>query len=215
MNRPPSILINSGFVTDANGVLTGIVIPDNVTTLENSNLNVVSYASNILSIPINQGIISTFTAYNVTNISRNVSLFNEASNLSMIRFVDLVSLAQSGSIFIASCPSLTSVHFDSLEYITTSNTGDVFEKLNGLTTVTMSKFKQHTQSGTYGVFYKTTSLQSVQLGSDGHAVEVLGSNFFQDCTQSGLTITIYTRGGSSLVGEPWGATNATIEYEEA
>jgi len=67
----------------------------------------------------------------------------------------------------------------------------------------------------HATFGNCTSLETVQLGSEGHAVTSIGSYMFKGCTQSGLTITVYTQGGASLSGEPWGATNATIEYEEA
>ena len=65
-------------------------------------------------------------------------------------------------------------------------------------------------------FRLCTSLQNVVLGSAGHPVTgIAGGYTFGGCTQGGLTITIYTKNGASLSGSPWGATNATIEYEEA
>ena len=65
------------------------------------------------------------------------------------------------------------------------------------------------------IFKGYTALTNVVLGSVGHAVTSLDSTAFTNCTQSGLTITIYTTGGASLSGEKWGATNATIVYETA
>ena len=71
-------------------------------------------------------------------------------------------------------------------------------------------------SSTDGVFGNCTALESVTLGSAGHPVTALTGNYiFKNCTQSGLTITIYTSGGASLSGSPWGATNATIVYKSA
>lgn len=64
-------------------------------------------------------------------------------------------------------------------------------------------------------FNYCTALKTVQLGSVGHPVSSLAANTFLNCTQSGLTITIYTTGGAALSGAPWGATNATIIYKEA
>lgn len=64
-------------------------------------------------------------------------------------------------------------------------------------------------------FSGCTALQTVNLGSAGHPVSTIGSNAFTGCTQGGLTITIYTTDGASLARQPWGATNATIVYEEA
>lgn len=65
------------------------------------------------------------------------------------------------------------------------------------------------------IFKGYTALTNVVLGSVGHAVTSLDSTTFSNCTQSGLTITIYTTGGASLSGSKWGATNATIVYETA
>ena len=75
--------------------------------------------------------------------------------------------------------------------------------------------KLQTVTGNAPVFNAITTLVDVALGSDGHPVTSLTSNTFSGCTQSGLTITVYTNGGAALSGEPWGATNADIEYEEA
>lgn len=68
--------------------------------------------------------------------------------------------------------------------------------------------------GTYAFRYRQM-LRTVTLGSAGNPVSSIGTNAFGNCTQSGLTITIYTSGGAELDGSPWGATNATIHYETA
>lgn len=68
--------------------------------------------------------------------------------------------------------------------------------------------------GTYAFRYRST-LESVTLGSIGNPVTSIGTNAFSGCTQSTLSITIYTSDGSALSGSPWGATNANIEYRAA
>jgi hypothetical protein len=64
--------------------------------------------------------------------------------------------------------------------------------------------------------YNTIVYGSVQLGSSGYAVTMIGTNAFQN--QSNITsITIYTVNGlaSDLTSAPWGAANATINYIKA
>lgn len=68
--------------------------------------------------------------------------------------------------------------------------------------------------GTYAFRYRST-LETVTLGSVGNPVTSISSNAFSGCTQSTLSITIYTSDGSALSGSPWGATNAAIKFEKA
>ena len=68
--------------------------------------------------------------------------------------------------------------------------------------------------GTYAFRYRST-LESLTLGSVGNPVTSIGTNAFNSCTQSTLSITIYTSDGSALSGSPWGATNAAIKFEKA
>lgn len=67
---------------------------------------------------------------------------------------------------------------------------------------------------TYAFRYRT-SLQTVTLGSPSNPVTSIASTAFQGCTQSGLTINIYTTGGAALSNSPFGATNAAVNYIEA
>lgn len=72
-----------------------------------------------------------------------------------------------------------------------------------------------------------TSLESVQFGSVGHPVTALQNSnptykLFQNCTQSGLTITIYVDAATLAdvpaavkTKQPWGATNATVVYRSS
>lgn len=70
-----------------------------------------------------------------------------------------------------------------------------------------------------GQFYGCTALESVQVGSVGHGVTVVETWNFRNCTQTTLTITLYTTG--SLVDEhltklrdaTYGATGATIIFK--
>ena len=68
--------------------------------------------------------------------------------------------------------------------------------------------------GTYAFRYRST-LESVTLGSVGNPVTSIGSNAFNSCTQSTLTITVYTSDGTALSGSPWGATNANVVFKTA
>jgi len=70
-----------------------------------------------------------------------------------------------------------------------------------------------------GQFYGCTALENVQVGSVGHGVTVVKTWNFRYCTQTTLTITLYTTG--SLVDEhltklrnaTYGATGATIIFK--
>lgn len=68
--------------------------------------------------------------------------------------------------------------------------------------------------GEYVFRYRVT-LETVTLGSVGNPVTSISSNAFSGCTQSTLTITVYTSDGSALSGSPWGATNAAVKFEKA
>ena len=64
-----------------------------------------------------------------------------------------------------------------------------------------------------GQFYSNTALATVTLGSVGYPVIGMRNNMFAGCTQTGLTITIYTTGANAdgyLSAIRNGATNATI-----
>lgn len=67
----------------------------------------------------------------------------------------------------------------------------------------------------------STNLKTVQLGSVGFPVNAVGSLCFKDCTQTGLTITVYVDATTLADAKtktgapPWGATNATIIYRNS
>ena len=115
------------------------------------------------------------------------------------------------------CTSLTTVNLPACTQLnsgySTFGYGSPFYNCSALITINLPLLTSCT--GNYGCFRGCSALQSITLGSPGHAVISLNVSTFSSLTQSGLTITIYTNGGASLANEPWGATNATIVYEEA
>lgn len=259
MNRPPEILLNSGFVTDANGVLTEMVIPNNVTT-QNMPSIITTYATTINWLPSNTTTLVKFSAHNIQSGIAS-GLFKGFTSLQEVTFSSLTSYtvdkypvnsglfygctsllraslpslktcnsigsggesATWGHGMFLGCTSLIDVSLPSLESIGEggSNNG-MFYGCSSLVNIVLPSLviiketDGSTQNSNYGgTFCNCTGLQNVQLGSTGHPVTSLLANCFRNCTQSGLTITIYTTGGAALSGSPWGATNATIEYEEA
>ena len=69
-----------------------------------------------------------------------------------------------------------------------------------------------------GQFVKDTALTTVTLGSVGYPVIGMRNNMFQDCTQTGLTITVYTESANAngyLSAIRNGATNATIIIKDS
>ena len=73
--------------------------------------------------------------------------------------------------------------------------------------------------GTYGIADGCTALEEAVLGSVGHAVTNSNSiNSFKNCTQSGLSITVFTNAANVdvlLTNIRNGATNATIIIKAA
>ena len=70
-----------------------------------------------------------------------------------------------------------------------------------------------------GQFYGCTALENVQVGSVGHGVTEVETWSFRGCTQTTLTITLYTTGNlvdehlTKLRNATYGATGATIIFK--
>lgn len=73
--------------------------------------------------------------------------------------------------------------------------GRIFNYCNGLKNIFLPKASGQFLGG-YFIIQNCPALESVQMGSVGHAVTAIGTYAFQNCTQTGLTITIYSIGGS-------------------
>lgn len=96
------------------------------------------------------------------------------------------------------------------------------QNMPSLKTLYMPKCTSYANvENSYAPFVRCTALETVQLGSIGYSVGVLGkvssgvmkSFVFNGCTQSGLTITLYCKGteADTLLSNVRGnATNATI-----
>jgi len=173
----------------------------------------------IVEMPLLQTIVDT-NAGNSNGATSGV--FRGCTGLQSIDLPELISITSSNTntnntyngVFL-NCVNLATFKADKLEEIkgsyATNARGGCFCGCTSLDDVNLPSIKNITSYQ----FWGCTGLTNVTLGSEGHPVESLGSDVFYNCTQSGLTITIYTTGGASLAGEPWGATNADIEYEEA
>ena len=84
-----------------------------------------------------------------------------------------------------------------------------------LKTVYLPKVTKLASYGTNnrGCFSGDTALENVQIGSIGYAVDIVDTNPFKGCTQTGLAITLYTTGDyadTAVANVRNGATNATI-----
>ncbi len=69
-----------------------------------------------------------------------------------------------------------------------------------------------------GTFDQCTALTEVSVGSVGYAVTSVSASSFSKCTQSGLTITVYTTGANAdafMANIRNGATKATITIKAA
>lgn len=147
-------------------------------------------------------------------------------NLSTINFKSGVDEIKQSGFF--SCGNLTTIDLSSVKTIGLKG----FESCKALSLVTLPEL---TSLGT-NAFITCTSLQTfvapklmncnvsralrqclalttVQLGSVGYGVTSISNLFFEQDTQTGLTITIYTTGSyvnTALTNTRNGATNATI-----
>ncbi len=166
--------------------------------------------------------LPSVTTLSVANTSAGD--FTGCTSLQSITLTSLATLSASTNIYpggtFYGCTALQTVSLPSLTTITgTARNGGIsasFGACTALKSVYMPVLVTCGDSNSsLATFYNCTSLEAVQLGSEGHAVTSIGAYMFRNCTQPGLTITVYTTGGASLANEPWGATNATIVYETA
>ena len=264
MNKTPQLLINNGFVTDENGVLTEMVIPASVTTVQ-APAKVTIYGDNIDYIPSTTAALQilelkgypafvknqfkSYTSLNTLTLSKLTGLtdryYSQTSENSVGCFNGLTSLVTLNAPELASIESVFSGRYNPGQGSGTfRGTGIVNLYLPKLTTITHnSDWNNGSSNGIFngcvslvtinlpminaigsnsdsggsgnGAFGNCTSLTTVTLGSEGHPVSVISPLAFTNCTQSGLTITVYTVDGLAISGSPWGATNATIVWEEA
>lgn len=192
--------------------LTSIDLPS-IVTLTNSNYSLFMGCSQLATVTMNK-------LTSITLTQGDNGHFRGCAALTTINMPELVSLTTSGNSGIfSSCTGLIEVTFPKLTSISHAGqygVGGAFMGCTALQTVNLPKLSSITgNSSNGGVFRNCAGLLSVNLGSVGNPVSSILANTFQYCTQSNLTITIYTTGGASLANEPWGATNATIIYEEA
>ena len=84
-----------------------------------------------------------------------------------------------------------------------------FANASALKTIALPKVVSINNSS----FATCTALETVTIGSIGYGVSYVNVGSFSNCTQSGLTITIYTTGSfadTAVANTRNGATNATI-----
>ena len=240
MNRPPSILVDTGFEVDRNGALTELVTPNVVATLNAPRK--VTFNGTILSwLGSTAAALQEFSAPNITELNNNF-VFNSYTALVTVSLPSVTSISVSSqwsSIFRYN-NGLANVDLSGLQTTSAASTNGtlVFDACNGIKSLTLPRYVsnqggcvlmnqctglemfiapvfQYNSSNGNGMLYACTGLKTVQLGSEGHPVTSLTNKTFNGCTQAGLTITIYTSDGNALANSPFGATNATIVYEEA
>lgn len=205
-------------------------IPSNISTLQELEApNITTFAiQNLLSgytslqtVTFNglQYIVDSMTTANSQN-----GIFSGCNNLKTVNMLELIEInltatrSQDSKICgtFGGCVSLQNLNVPKLKRTTYSkgtwsNYDGIFYNCVSLENVDLPSIEFLAER----TFNNCTGLKYVTLGSEGNPVTAINSNTFYNCTQSGLTITIYTTGGAALAGEPWGATNADIEYEEA
>ncbi len=122
--------------------------------------------------------------------------------------VDVSHIVTLGNYAFQNCVALTSLSFPVL----TSLGQFALIACTGLTNLTLPLCSSYPQ----GCIRGCTGLQTVQMGSIGHAVTGVANNAFYQCTQSTLTITVYTTGDkvdTLLTNIRNSATAATIIFK--
>ena len=132
--------------------------------------------------------------------------FNGCSSIKLTRIPAGVTALEGKTFY--NCNGLVEMNLQNVE---SCDNRDLFQCRN-LETVIAPKVK------TLGLYtlYNCRKLKTVELGSQYNPVQSIHTQAFDACTQNDLTIKVYiAHGTSSLANEPWGATNATIEYYDA
>lgn len=145
--------------------------------------------------------------------------------LSKVNFKNSVTeIGQSG---FYCCGALTTIDLSSIETLRGSafqNCGFLSVQMPVLTTIEGSAFlgcssmtsvnlPKITSLNNNMIFRDCSSLQTVEIGSIGYGITTSRNNIFQNCTQTGLTITVYSIGSYAdtlVTNIRNGATNATI-----
>ena len=193
--------------------LTSVDLPL-VTSLNN---NVFFGCSNLTSITIPKVTsIGDSCFQNCTNLtsidlplvtSLNYQCFYGCTSLTSINLPEVTNL---GLSCFQNCTSLTSIEIPKA----TSLGEKCFYNDNGLTSIELPKI---TVIGNY-CFTGCYELSSVTFGSVGNPISDTSSFTTNAFITYVTSITIYVTSPSSpptMTGSPWGATNATIKYEQA
>ena len=143
----------------------------------------------------------------VTSLDNNC--FNECSNLTSMELPLATSL---GDYCFNSCTKLASIELPKV----TSLGEYCFQSCSNLKTIVLPKIKTIRMRCFYNTPYTSLTLGGVDspiTDTSGFRSDCLKHNYSTDST-----ITIYVSDPSNpptLTGSPWGATNATITYEQA
>ena len=123
--------------------------------------------------------------------------------------LDVSTVVTAGGNSLQDCKLLATLVFSAL----TSAGNYMLSGCTGLTAVTMPLV---TNYNAQRIFNGCTGLQTVQMGNIGHAVTAVGNQAFYGCSQSSLTITVYTTGdkvSTLLTNIRNSATAATIVFK--
>lgn len=155
---------------------------------------------------------SAFANTGITDITIDCTTIgnNAFEKCSKLKTVTLKNTTKVNNYTFYSCPLLETVTF--------SNDADVVIGISAfytdreLRSVTIPRLIS-TGSSAFGF---CSNLENVVLGSKGYPVTELHSTTFSNCTNEGMRISIYVDDPTTpLANQPWGATNATIEYLQA
>lgn len=199
MNRPPSILVDTGFEVDQNGALTEIVIPSVVTAL-NAPRKITFEGQTLSYIPSTAAALQEFEAPNATAITTSFSNYtalttlklaslethagslvigcNNLTTLYLPKLKSLTSVSIQGKVF-DSCSALANLDFPSLESLSvTANAGYIFSNLAAVSSIDFPMLKNISDTGSSNMFYNMGSLTSVEFP----VIETINGRIFPGVT---------------------------------
>jgi hypothetical protein len=190
-----NVLVSNGITSigdyafsDCNN-LESVTIPDSVTSM----------GENVFSNSSNSKLTNVTLPNNITSIGKY--LFYGCTSLASVQIPNSVKSIGSRAFF--GCSNLTSIIIPSG---VTSIDIYAFYRCSKLTSIIIPSGVTSINQGTFG---NCTLLANVQIPN---SVTSIASDAFSGC--SALTLITINKADGSILGAPWGATNATVKWNE-
>lgn len=155
---------------------------------------------------------SAFTNTGMTEIAIDCPVIgtNAFERCSQLKSVTLINTTTINNYAFYSCPLLETATLPN--NVDVAIGGSAFYSCRNLKTVNIPRLKSMAATA----FGSCSSLENVVIGSKGYPVSDIPATAFSYCSSEGMKISVYVDDPSTpLEYQPWGATQATIEYLQA